>query len=119
MGVAGALAQGYMADSRAFLPSVAKLLQGAMPESVEILQKGLFTKSIVGLIVKIGEDHYKLVDNGQTKFEASHVHVVKGIALKTEPISVDTWIARVAEGFEAYARENAKAYAALQAFIGA
>jgi len=118
MGVAGALAQQYMTDQREFLPMLARLLKSVMPSSVQTIETGLFKKTIKGLTLTQGENRLSLVESGSGGLEASHTRVVRGIALKTESITVEEWLTMVSESLEESAQKNAQARAAMARLLG-
>ncbi len=118
MGVAAALGRQYAQEQREFLPMMARILKDSMPDSVELLETGLFKKSLKGLVVNHGGNRYTLEDPGRGPLQASFTRVVRGIALKTEPLTVDEWLAAVSEVLEKTAAENAAARAALARTLG-
>ena len=118
LGVAAALGREYAADARSFLPFLAKLLQGAMPEETEVRTQGLFKKTIVGLSVDLGGMRYTIDDPGRGPLAAVRTQVVRGIALKTEPIPMPECLAELETILEARAGENARARSALAGMLG-
>ena len=89
VGVAGALAQAYAQDMRGFLPLLAIVLSGALPEETVIERKGgLFQreKPVRKVLVTLGDQIYTLEDLGHGPLSACRVKVVRGITLKTEPM---------------------------------
>ncbi|HWD39255.1 MAG TPA: hypothetical protein VG944_10430 [Fimbriimonas sp.] len=113
MGVAGALAKQYSDEQRDFLPLIAGVLKSSLPNEVELVEKGLFKKTLVGVSVNHGENRLKLEDTGRGSLEASFTRVVRGIALKTEIVTVQEWLVLVAEAIEDAVKNNASARAAL------
>src|SRR5580704_11824635 len=100
MGVAGALAQQYAADQRDFLPLLAHLLKESMPGEVQLLETGIFKKKIRGVVLTHGESRLTLEDPGSGVLEAGHTKVVRGIALKTDRLTVEEWLAMASELLE-------------------
>jgi hypothetical protein len=113
LGVAGALAKQYADDQHEFLPLIARVLKDAMPDGVEIVETGLFKKTLKSVAVIHGENRLKLEDVGRGPLQASFTRVVRGIALKTEPLTVEEWLAGVSEALEHAAKSNEKARMAL------
>ena len=113
MGVAGALAKQYADEQRDFLPLIATVLKNALPNDVQLIETGLFKKSLKGLVVASGENRLKLEDMGRGSLQASFTRVVRGIALKTEFISVEEWLTLVAEALESAVKDNTSARMAL------
>jgi hypothetical protein len=118
MGIAGALAQQYAADQRDFLPMLAKLLKDALPGEVQLVETGVFKRSIRGVVLTHGESRLTLLDPGGGCLEASHTKVVRGIALKTDRLSVEEWLAMVSETLEESAKQNANARSAMAKSLG-
>jgi hypothetical protein len=118
LGVSAALAQQYAQDQREFLPLIASVLKNAIPNDVEIIETGLFKKTIKGVAVRQGENRLVLEDIGHGSLQASFTRVVRGIALKTESVSVEEWVALIGEALEKSAKENLAARNALAKRLG-
>ncbi len=118
LGVAAALGREYAADSKAFLEFLGRLLKGAMPEETEIRTRGLFKKSIEAVVLDLGGRRYMIEDPGRGPLAASRVQVVRGIALKTESISVEECLVELEAALTTRAGENARARAALGQMLG-
>lgn len=118
LGVAAALGREYAADARAFLPFLARMLEGALPEETTVRTQGFFKKTIVGLGVDLGGTRYTLDDPGRGPLVAARTQVVRGIALKTEPLSMEACLAELEAALESRARENAHARKALAGMLG-
>lgn len=118
-GVAAALAREYAGEGKAFVRSLYGILERALPEVTEPVLHGGFLskKQVVGVTVGLGEFRYTLQE-GHHALEATRTHVVRGIALKTEPMRVEAWIREVGDLIEEQARQNARAREALAAWMG-
>jgi len=119
-GVAAALSKQYAADQRVFLDLLAQMLESALPNETEIGRRGgLFSKKTVQRVtVQMGDNRYTLEDPGRGPLQATRTHIVRGIALKTEPIPVQTWLEELGAALDAHARTNAAAREALSRMIG-
>jgi len=120
VGVAGALAHAYAADTRGFLPLLAVVLSGALPDETLIERKGgLFQreKPVRKVSVTLGELVYTLEDLGHGPLAASRVKVVRGIKLKTEPMPAESWLAELSAEIAERARQNEKAFFALRRLL--
>jgi hypothetical protein len=119
-GVAATLSRQYAADQRAFLEMLARLLEGAMPDETEVMRRGgLFAKKTVQkVMVTLGENRYTLEDPGRGPLQAARVRVVRGIALKTETISVEAWVDELSAYVDARARTDQAAREALARLVG-
>ena len=118
LGVAAALGREHAADGKAFLPFLARLLRGAMPDETDVRTQGLFKKSVVGVSVDLGGTRYAVEDPGRGPLAAVRTQVVRGIALKTEPIPMADLLAEIEAALEARAVENAQARSALARMLG-
>src|SRR3954454_14176273 len=80
-------------DTTAFLEALAARLEGALPDRVDVQRKGsLFgAKRVRRIAVRLGDTHYEIEGEGGTAV-ARRRNVVRGIALKTEELSVEAWI---------------------------
>lgn len=88
------------------------------PESVELIETGLFKKSLRGVVLNEGENRLTLEDSGRGGLQASYTRVVRGIALKTEKLTVEEWVTMVSELLEERAKENNAARNALANALG-
>ena len=118
VGVASALAKEFAVDQRRFLTLFAKVLQQALPNETKVQTKGLFTKSIVGVEVTLGENRYKIEDAGSGPLLAGKTRVVRGIALKTEPMGMDACLTEISETMEERARQSAGDRLAMARLLG-
>ena len=119
-GVAATLSKQYAADQRDFLDLLAKMLTGLMDQETEITMRGgLFSKKTIQRItVTLGENRYTLEDPGRGPLHAARVRVVRGIALKTEPMAVQDWVADLSEALDERANSSAEARNALARLLG-
>jgi hypothetical protein len=108
------------ADGHAFLQALAARFEGALPNAVRVDRKhGIFSSdhSAKAVEVQAGADRYRMVDVGGGRLQAERTRVVRGIALKTEQLDVDTWIAALAQTLAAEAERSAEAQAALRRLL--
>lgn len=119
-GVAATLSKQYAADQRDFLELLAQMLEGALPQETQIERRGgLFAKKVVRrVVVAMGENRYALEDPGHGPLRATRTHVVRGIALKTEEIAVQDWLAELGAALDERARTSAQAREALARLVG-
>src|SRR5579859_5654147 len=118
MGVAAALARQFSQEQREFLPLIARVLKDSTPDQVELIETGMFKKSLRGVIVTTGDNRLTLEDPGRGPLQAGFTHVVRGIALKTERLSIEEWLSCVSEALERAAAENAEARRSLAKTLG-
>jgi len=120
VGVAGALSQVYAQDTRGFLPLLAIVLSGAMPEETQVERKGgLFQreKPVRKVSVTLGDQIYVLEDLGRGPLSATRIKVVRGITLKTQPMPPEEWLAELSAEIASRARQNEKAFFALRQLL--
>ncbi|HEX8728308.1 MAG TPA: hypothetical protein VF739_06790 [Ktedonobacterales bacterium] len=82
-------------DAVAFLEALATKLSGALPQRVQVERGGgLFSHAhpVRRIAVRLGEWEYALAAQAPGALEASRTHAVRGITLKSEPLSLDQWI---------------------------
>ena len=120
VGVAGALAHAYAQDTRGFLPLLAIVLAGALPEETQVERKGgLFQreKPVRKVSVTLGDQIYTLEDLGRGPLSACRVKVVRGITLKTEPMPAEDWLEELSGEIAARAHQNERAFFALRRLL--
>ena len=120
VGVAGALARAYAQDARTFLPLLAIVLAGAMPDETEVERRGgLFQKDkpVRKITVTLGDNIYALEDLGRGPLAASRVKIVRGIKLKTDSLPTEEWLAEMSAEIAARAQKNEKAFFALKTLL--
>jgi len=119
-GMAATLCKQYAADQRMFLELLAQMLEQALPEETEIGRKGgLFSKKTVQRVtVLMGTDRYTLEDPGRGALRATKTRIVRGIALKTEEIPIEEWLADLGVALDERARSNKAAREALAKLFG-
>jgi hypothetical protein len=107
------------ADLDAFVEALAVKLEGALPGRVTIArQGGLFSRSkrVREISVDMGECRYSLVSNAG-HLETTRRNEVRGIAIKSERLELDDWIAGLSRELGASARESADGRQALERLL--
>ncbi len=109
IGVAGALARQYADDAKGFLSGLAALLESAAPDETTVKRAGLFGGDArpvrrIDLVIGSNADapetvtRYGIEDaGGHGNLSASRTQIVRGIALKTQAVPVEAWIAEVSD----------------------
>lgn len=120
IGVAGALTRELQQDHELFIQSLARTLQTAFPNEAELKMEGGFLakKRLAGVSIKLGDDVFTITKPSRGPLEATRTHVVRGIALKTEPIPVDQWLQEISTRIEESVGKNSQARSALAAALG-
>jgi len=122
IGLSGALAQLYAQSQKDFLPSLAILLEQAVPDGTTVLRRPirLFSsdKRVEDVTVVLGDNVYTLKDAGDLKpLEAKRTKVVRGISLKTDFLSIHDWLNEVGAEVTRRATDSKEALAALRNFM--
>lgn len=107
-------------DAGAFLEALATKLSGALPQRTQIERAGgLFSRAhpVHRLTVRLGEWEYALVAEPGGALEASRTHAVRGITLKSEPLSLDQWITELSADLAELARTSLQDQMALRRLL--
>ena len=108
------------ADLKTFLDALAIKLEGSLPDYTRVARQGsIFSRerSVKEIAVSLGEYQYRIGREKQGFLIAMRVHMVRGIALKTEQITVDQWIDELSEALALLASHSAQSRAALERFL--
>ena len=120
IGIAGALTRELGQDHEAFVQHLAHALASAFPNEAELRHEGGFLskKRLAGVSIKLGDDLYSLLKPAKGQIESTKTHVVRGIALKTEPLPIADWLREVSERLEARVSGDSHARSALASALG-
>lgn len=127
VGLSGALARQYAGDTRIFLSGLARLLESALPGAVRVTRAGRFggaSRPVKRIAVDVagegaGDATRYVIENPEHRsLLATRTRIVRGIALKTEPVAVENWIAAVGAAVTARAQNNKATLDALKSFLG-
>lgn len=108
-------------DVRVFVEALAAKLSASFPERVRVERKGghLGGKAHVRRVaVTLGDSEYEL-ESANEEVVCRRRNVVRGIALKTEELSLEEWIDRLAEGLVGAAGRTESERAALERMLSA
>jgi len=107
-------------DTRAFMEALATKLGGALPQRARVERGGgMFshTHPVRRIALNLGDYEYVVVADGGA-LSAARTHLVRGIALKSEPLGLDEWIEALAAELTDLATRSAQDRAALQRLLG-
>ena len=107
-------------DARTFLRVLAGKLQAALPGAVEVRRGGgLFARErpVVDLAVTLGDWQFRLTAGPDGVPAATRAHTVRGIALKSEAMALEAWVAALLEQLQAHARGGAAAAESLRRLL--
>ena len=113
------MARMHKMGQREFVEELAGTLERWLPDETEVQRRGsLFgEKKIVAVRVHLGEHIYSVDLPGRGPAAAAVTRVVRGIKLKTEPLSIDEWLAVITEALAQFAERNQQARDALGDFL--
>ncbi len=94
---------------------LARRLADAFPDLVEVETTGGFfsAKRPTALTIAFPDVLFKMTRNGR-HVVAERAEVVRGIAVKSEPLPVDAWVRSLSESLSAMAGSSARAHDALR-----
>jgi hypothetical protein len=97
LGVAGALLARYQQDEHALLDQLATFLEATLPHHTNVKRThGVFgPRRATSLTLELAGVHYSLAQAQHAELEASRTRVVRGVAVRTEPLTVETWLTQV------------------------
>lgn len=106
-------------DAKTFLEALATKLGGALPSRTQVQREShLFSshKPVKQISLDVGEFHYQ-IGHQHDALVAQRTRVVRGIALKTEALSVDQWLGELTQALLDLAEQSAQDRAALQRML--
>jgi hypothetical protein len=107
-------------DTRAFTEALARKLEGALPNRVRVERAaGFFSRnhSVQRIQVQLGDWAYELNAGPGSALDARRTHLVRGVALKSEQMSLDEWIDTLSTDLAALAQHSAQDHAALRRLL--
>ncbi len=122
LGVQAALSRQYEHDARAFLQSLAFLLNSALPGEAVITRSGLFggdKRPVKSVQISFSPDggatavRY-VMQNVHNHPSASRIHIVRGVTVKNEPIAATEWISAVGAAIAERAQQSKQTRDALR-----
>jgi hypothetical protein len=115
--IAAGLAREYAGDREMFLSLLVESLRPALGERLRVERAGGWFRRdgpIRRIELDLDADRFALLVGKGGALSATRCRVVRGIALKTEELSVEAWLQAVAEAVAEYARTHAEALEALK-----
>ena len=94
LGVAGALLVRYQQDQQALLEQLATFLESTLPRQTSVRRTlgVLGPRRTTALGIEIGGMRYELTQADRSGLEAGRTRVVRGVAVRTEPLQVEIWL---------------------------
>jgi hypothetical protein len=108
------------ADAHLFLQALDAKLEGALPGQVTVERHGgLFSRAhpVKTIALELGEHRYRIAEAGHGRPRAQRTRVVRGIALKTDELSVEEWLSSLAHELSDLAQSSERAREALERLL--
>jgi hypothetical protein len=114
--IAAGLTRDYGGDREIFLSLLVEALQPALGDRLRVQRAGWFRRDgpIRRLDLDLDAQRFALDVGKGGSLSATRQRVVRGIALKTEDLSVEAWLQAVAAALADYARTHQEALDALK-----
>jgi hypothetical protein len=107
-------------DLRAFVEALAAKLEGALPDRTSVERGGRFLgggKRVRTISVRLGDDEYRL-EHDPPAVQCLRRVVVRGIALKSEELTLEQWIEGISRALTEEAGSSERGRAALARLLG-
>lgn len=106
-------------DVAIFGEVLAKKLEEAIPAWVQVeRQGGLFQKNPAVRRILVSLDPWQyILETHRGRVQTSRVKLVRGVAIKTEPLELTRWIDALAQGMVSAAASEEKARESLERFL--
>src|SRR5579859_3457069 len=103
LGVAGALLTRYRADQHALLEQLATFLESTLPGQTAVRRTHgvIGPKHTTGLAVELNGWRYGLERGPRQALDACRTRVVRDVAVRTESLSLETWLDELAVALSA------------------
>jgi hypothetical protein len=114
--IAAGLTRGYAGDREMFLSLLVESLRPALGERLRVERGGWFRRDgpIRRIAVDLDAHQFALQVGKAGVLSATRCRVVRGIALKTEDLTMEAWLQEIAEAVAEYARTHQEALEALK-----
>ena len=104
-------------DMQMWIAVLSRKLEDALPQRVRLHRSGVLHNGAVKSVeIELGAWQLALrLEHGYPL--AERTHVVRGIALKTEQLTLDTWITSLCQGLFDLAATSAREHAAIESLL--
>jgi hypothetical protein len=113
--VAAVLAQRCREDRTALLDELVTMLSGIVP-GVRI-DRALLRRHVTAIHLPLGGFVYVLRRSSNDSFEASRLHEVRGVVIRTDPMEIDAFLAELGPALDAELRRTERGRDALQEWL--
>ena len=113
--VAAILAQRSREDRTALLDDLVMMLSEVVP-GVQV-ERGLLRRRVTGVRLPIGTHVYVLKRAANDTFEASRQQLVRGVAIRTDPMEIDDFLAALGEALDAELKRTERGRDAIRSWL--
>jgi hypothetical protein len=119
LGVAGALLARYQQDQQALLDQLATFLEATLPHQASVKRThGVFgPRRTTALTLELAGARYGLAQTEHAQLEASRTRVVRGVAVRTEQLTVEDWLTQLSAALGAELERTEGGRAALDRLL--
>ena|SRR5437773_12003253 len=114
--VAAILAQRSREDRDALLDDLVAYFSEALPGAQ--VKRSLFRRQVTSVRLPVGETAYVLSRGAGSGFECSRQHVVRGVALRSDPMEIDAFLAELGDALDAELKRTERGRSALRQWLG-
>jgi hypothetical protein len=113
--VAAILVQRSREDRTALLDELVAMLSNVVP-GVQV-ERALLRRHVTAIRLPLGGFIYVLKRSSNNSFEASRQHVVRGIAIRTDPMEIDAFLGELGPALDTELRRTERGRDALSAWL--
>ncbi|HEY4218709.1 MAG TPA: hypothetical protein VGM67_16320 [Gemmatimonadaceae bacterium] len=113
--VAAVLAQRSRDDHRELVDDLVALLAEVVP-GVQV-KRALLRRHVQSINIPLGEFVYALARAPDGSFHALRMHTVRGVAIRSDPMAIDEFLAELGPALDAELRRTERGRAALAAWL--
>ncbi len=119
LGVAGALLSTYQRDQQALLEQLGSFLEGTLTRQTRVQRTlgVLGPRRTTAVIIELAGVRYSLSALRGGGLEGSRTRIVRGVAVRTESLSVETWLTEVADALASELDKTSGGRAALSRLL--
>ncbi|HEY2855434.1 MAG TPA: hypothetical protein VGJ18_21490 [Gemmatimonadaceae bacterium] len=115
MSVAAVLAKRSREDLGEMLEELIALFVGVMPD-VDV-KRSLFGRTIKSVRIPLSDRAFVLERTRGGSFEARRQQIVRGVAIRNDPLEIDTFIAELSVAIDAELRRSERGRSALDSWL--
>ena len=113
--IAAVLAKRSRQDLGELIEDLIALLLGVMPD-LEV-KRSLFGRTMKSVRIPLGDRAFVLERTRRGSFEARRQQIVRGVAIRNDPLEIDTFIAELSEAIDAELRRSERGRSALDSWL--